>query len=232
MENKSKFVLILLLITGMLLSGFAMAQQSSSATGTPRAGGYIIAAPPASGGSTTVTQTTGTSNVQAFAAIPPASATPAKSRNSPDRRYYVSSTTIVSSLNESAPYAWTPSWPTSVIVSEVNSRGYEHIGLFNTGDDAANLDGCRLNIENSASFIFPPFDLEPGKEVEIFFGKGIPSQDALFAGLSNADVLNDDTGTIDLLDSTGNLISSTIYTSSKVQSPVASATPCLTCDRH
>lgn len=198
MKKAIKNGLVFLAIVGMLFSTFATAAaQWSSSTNT----GLDSTRSQGTSSSLTGTQTAGDVPIPA----PGTSST----TNSQDKRPYISSITTISNLAPGSSIGAKP----AIILSEVNSRGDEHVSLFNAGDEKTNLDGFRLDIADGTSFTLPAFTLLPGEEVAIFFGEGTPSQDALFAGLSNPNVLSDESGLLSLADNTGSQVSSTTYTS-------------------
>ena len=212
MKKAIKNGLVFLAIVGMLFSTFAVAaaQLQSSSTNT----GLDSTRSQGTSSSLTGTQTAGDFSITA----PATSST----TNSQQGRPYISSITTVSNLAPSSSAGAKP----AIILSEVNSRGDEHVSLFNAGDEKTNLDGFRLDITDGSSFTLPAFTLLPGEEVAIFFGEGTSSQDALFAGLSYPNVLNDESGLLSLEDNTGSQVSSTTYTSNSYwKAPAAPAFP-------
>lgn len=128
--------------------------------------------------------------------------------NSQDNAVYIDSITTAATSNQADDGS-------RIRIDEINPRGDEHVSLFNLGDRAADLTGSQLSIDGGSSFILPALTLAPGNEVTVFFTDGISGGDVIFSGGKNADVLNDDSGSVSLLDRAGSSIATTTYTNSQ-----------------
>ncbi len=87
----------------------------------------------------------------------------------------------------------------------------EWIELMNTGDAPVDLTGYTLKDEANHIYTFPSFVLEPGQKVRVYSGKGRDTKKALYWGLENEAVWNNDGDVAFLRDSQGNLVDTFAY---------------------
>lgn len=156
----------------------------------------------------------------AGAAAPASSST----TNSRDSAVYIDSITTASTSNPSSEGF-------RIIMNEIDPHGDEHVSLTNLGATTVELSGYQLSVQDGSSFNLPAFSLAPGDEVMIIFADGIPSSDVIFAGANSANALNDESGSLSLINPTGTTVSTTTYTNSQsiLNTPaLTSAAPAIT----
>lgn len=102
-----------------------------------------------------------------------------------------------------------------ILINEISPIGDEHVSITNLGDKVLELSGSQLSVRDGSSFTLPAFSLAPGDEVTVFFADGTSSRDVIFTGGNSDNVLNDDAGSVSLLNKDGASIASTTYTNSQ-----------------
>ena len=136
--------------------------------------------------------------------------------NSQDKAVYIDSITTAATSHPSSDGF-------RIIMDEINPRGDEHVSLTNLGTTTVELSGYQLSVQDGSSFTLPTFSLAPGDEVTIIFADGIPSSDVIFTGANSANALNDESGSLSLINPTGTTLSTTTYTNT--QSILATPAP-------
>jgi hypothetical protein len=86
----------------------------------------------------------------------------------------------------------------------------EYAVLYNNGDRAMSLLGWMISIDNMKNITLPDFIIEPLTGANIHFGKGVTNVTDLYLNQS-ANILNDKTGDIKLIDDSGGLVSEVKY---------------------
>jgi hypothetical protein len=102
-----------------------------------------------------------------------------------------------------------------IIIDEINPVGDEHVSITNLGDKATDLTGFQLSVQGGSSFSLPAVSLTPGDEVTVFFTDGTSSSDVIFTGGKNTNILNDDSGSVSLLNPAGFQTATTSYVNSQ-----------------
>jgi len=98
-----------------------------------------------------------------------------------------------------------------LIIADVDAIGDENVDINNIGYQSIFLEGFKLVTSNGKSFSLPRIQLMPGEDVDVHFSNGISTNDHVYLNSNSYDNLNNQGGTIELIDNTGNVVSSVRY---------------------
>jgi hypothetical protein len=100
---------------------------------------------------------------------------------------------------------------TSVVFHNISGTGAdEYVVVYNNGDDAPNIEGWIITVNNSKNYTLPSYTLFPLESVKIHFGKGITNSTDIYLN-QTPDLLNDQHGDIKLSEFNGALLSDARY---------------------
>ncbi len=100
---------------------------------------------------------------------------------------------------------------TGLNITNVTPAGNdEYIVLYNNGDRAPSLLGWKISIDDMKNITLPDYVFDPLTSVNIHFGEGKTNRTDLYLD-QGANILNDQTGDIKLLDDTGAFVTEIKY---------------------